>query len=71
MRISSYHEHNPHIANSNLSICKIGIVGAIIMINHEKVKEIMFSLGADLCGIASIDRFDDAPKGYQNSFFPQ
>ena len=34
------------------------------MITREKVKEIMFSLGADLCGIASIDRFGDAPKGY-------
>lgn len=34
------------------------------MMNSKKVKEIMFSLGADLCGIASIDRFDDAPKGY-------
>lgn len=29
-----------------------------------KVKEIMYSLGADLCGIASIDRFQDAPVGY-------
>lgn len=28
------------------------------------VKEIMRSLGADLCGIASIDRFHDAPIGY-------
>lgn len=34
------------------------------MITSEKVKEILFSLGADLCGIASIDRFSDAPKGY-------
>ncbi len=34
------------------------------MIDSTKVKEIMFSLGADLCGIASIDRFDNAPKGY-------
>lgn len=34
------------------------------MINSKEVKEIMFSLGADLCGIASIDRFNDAPKGY-------
>ncbi len=24
----------------------------------------MFALGADLCGIASIDRFANAPKGY-------
>ncbi len=30
----------------------------------KKVKEIMFSLGADLCGIASLDRFADAPAGY-------
>ncbi|MGI6061771.1 MAG: 4Fe-4S binding protein [Blautia sp.] len=34
------------------------------MINSRRVKEIMFALGADLCGIASIDRFDNAPKGY-------
>ena len=30
----------------------------------EKIKEIVYSLGADLCGIASIDRFSEAPKGY-------
>lgn len=34
------------------------------MIYNKRVKEILFSLGADLCGIASIDRFEDAPKGY-------
>lgn len=34
------------------------------MIDNKKVKEILFGLGADLCGIASIDRFDDAPEGY-------
>lgn len=34
------------------------------MIDHKQIKEIMFSLGADLCGIASIDRFVDAPAGY-------
>lgn len=34
------------------------------MIDSKKVKEILFSLGADLCGIASIDRFENAPKGY-------
>ncbi len=32
--------------------------------DSKKVKEILFSLGADLCGIASIDRFNEAPKGY-------
>lgn len=32
--------------------------------DSKEVKEILFSLGADLCGIASIDRFDEAPKGY-------
>lgn len=32
--------------------------------DSKQVKELMFSLGADLCGIASIDRFSTAPKGY-------
>jgi ferredoxin len=31
------------------------------MINSQKVKEIAKSLGADLCGIASMDRFEGAP----------
>lgn len=35
-----------------------------MMIDSKKVKEILFGLGADLCGIAGIDRFDDAPEGY-------
>lgn len=34
------------------------------MVDSKQVKDILFGLGADLCGIASIDRFDDAPKGY-------
>lgn len=34
------------------------------MLDSKGVKEIMFALGADLCGIASIDRFANAPKGY-------
>lgn len=32
-------------------------------IDSGKVKEVMKSLGADLCGIATLDRFDSAPKG--------
>lgn len=32
--------------------------------DSQKVKSIMYSLGADLCGIAGMDRFDDAPAGY-------
>lgn len=32
--------------------------------DSKTVKEIMFSLGADLCGIADVGRFSDAPKGY-------
>lgn len=28
------------------------------------VKKILFSLGAELCGTASLDRFADAPEGY-------
>lgn len=30
----------------------------------KEVKRILFDLGADLCGIASVDRFGKAPKGY-------
>lgn len=37
------------------------------MLDSKKVKEILFSLGADLCGIASMDRFEGAPKGYHPS----
>ena len=37
------------------------------MISAKEVKDYVFSLGADLCGIASIDRFDNAPKGYHPS----
>lgn len=33
-------------------------------ISSVKVKEIMKSLAADLCGIASLDRFTSAPEGY-------
>lgn len=34
------------------------------MIDSNKVKEILKALGADLSGIASIDRFKNAPKGF-------
>lgn len=34
------------------------------MVDSKQVKKIMFALGADLCGIANISRFDSAPKGY-------
>ncbi len=32
--------------------------------DSSKVKSIMFSLGADLCGVADVNRFEDAPEGY-------
>ena len=35
------------------------------MINSFVVKEMVFGLGADLCGIASVDRFGDAPVGFR------
>jgi epoxyqueuosine reductase len=34
------------------------------MINSEKIKQLIKDLGADLCGIASVDRFKDAPEGF-------
>ncbi len=30
----------------------------------EEIKEILYHLGADLCGVASLDRFTGAPEGY-------
>lgn len=30
----------------------------------NKIKEIVYNLGADVCGIANIDRFAEAPKGF-------
>jgi len=36
------------------------------------VKKLLLSLGADLCGIACVDRFDTAPEGFHPSdVFPQ
>ena len=30
----------------------------------KEIKKIFYDLGADLCGIASVDRFDEAPEGF-------
>lgn len=35
-----------------------------MILDSNTVKEIMKTLGADLCGISSMSRFDNAPKGY-------
>lgn len=34
------------------------------MIDSKQVTELFRRLGADLCGVAGVDRFEDAPKGY-------
>jgi epoxyqueuosine reductase len=34
------------------------------MITANKIKRMILERGADLCGIASVDRFDEAPKGF-------
>jgi len=34
------------------------------MTKEEQIKEIILNKGADLCGIANIDRFVDAPQGF-------
>ena len=40
--------------------------------NKTELKQLLLSLGADLCGIASLDRFDAAPKGFHPlDVFPQ
>ena len=32
--------------------------------NADQVKKFLFDLGVDLCGIASVDRFNDPPEGF-------
>lgn len=32
--------------------------------NSGEVKQVAYDLGADLCGIASVDRFEEAPEGF-------
>ena len=32
--------------------------------DNNYIKEMAYSLGADICGIASIKRFEHAPKGF-------
>jgi epoxyqueuosine reductase QueG len=32
--------------------------------DKKEIKNRLYQLGADLCGIASIDRFQDAPEGF-------
>ena len=34
------------------------------MIDSKAIKEKARRLGADICGIAPVDRFEDAPKGF-------
>lgn len=33
-------------------------------ITKKEIKERLYELGADLCGIAGVDRFGEAPEGY-------
>ena len=36
------------------------------------IKKLVYSLGADVCGVASVERFEDAPKGFRPSdIFPE
>ena len=42
------------------------------MINAKKIKQIIMDLGADLCGIASFDRFEEAPENFRpTDIFPE
>lgn len=41
------------------------------MVTNKEVKEIASCLGADICGIASVERFAEAPKGFHpQDIFP-
>ena len=34
------------------------------MLHTDKIKQVLFDMGADLCGVASLDRFNGAPEGF-------
>lgn len=34
------------------------------LIKSAKIKKMLYELGADLCGIANIERFDESPQGF-------
>ena len=36
----------------------------MVNISNKEIKKIAYSLGADLCGVACIERFNDAPTGF-------
>jgi hypothetical protein len=39
---------------------------------EETIRSLAYDLGADLCGIAPVERFDDAPPGFRpRDIFPQ
>lgn len=46
--------------------------GKLIMMTSELIKQTAYDLDADLCGIASVDRFEQAPAGYHpRDIFPE
>ena len=37
----------------------------------DRIKEFILSIGADVCGVANVDRFSEAPKGFHpRDIFP-
>ena len=34
------------------------------MLSNQEIKEMVYALGADLCGVACVERFDSAPEGF-------
>jgi epoxyqueuosine reductase len=40
--------------------------------NSEQIKKLMYDLGAEICGIAPVERFNEAPKGFHpNDIWPE
>jgi epoxyqueuosine reductase QueG len=45
-------------------MCATTAIKGVVKLDSQEVKRMFKSLGADLCGIASIERFDGSPKDY-------
>jgi len=50
--------------NARLFYSHYKMKGVDMAVSSIEVKQILYNLGADLCGVASIDRFNDAPEGF-------
>jgi hypothetical protein len=57
--------HVRHIALSDFPCYHMqNRLGEMSMGQEREIRQVVLSLGADACGFAAVDRFEDAPEGF-------